>query len=93
MDIDLVVDLITALALVLQIAAAALCVARIATSTRLEDRIVALDLLLAVVVGGVAIYSARTGQTAYLDVLVVGALVTFIGSVLASRLLKSEARR
>lgn len=92
MDTDLLFDFVTGLALVLQIVAATLCVARIATSTRLADRIVALDLLLAVVVGGVAIYSARTGQTAYLDVLVVGALVTFIGSILASRLLDSKAR-
>jgi multicomponent Na+:H+ antiporter subunit F len=86
-------DVITGLALVVQIAAATICVARIATSPTLQDRIVALDLLLAVVVGGVAVISARTGQTAYLDVLVVGALVVFIGSILAARLLDAEARR
>ena len=83
-------DIITAVALVLQIVAALLCVAKIATSRRLQDRIVALDLLLVVVVGGVAVISARSGQVAFLDVLVVGALVVFIGSILAARLLDAE---
>ena len=93
MDADRLFRGITGLALVLQIVAATICIARIATSDRLENRIVALDLLLAVVVGGVAIYSARTGTAAYLDVLVVSVLVTFIGSVLAARLLRNEGPR
>jgi multicomponent Na+:H+ antiporter subunit F len=90
--VDAAFDVITGLALVVQIAAAVVCVARIATSQTLQDRIVALDLLLVVVVGGVAIVSARTGQIAYLDVLIVGALVVFIGSILAARLLDADAR-
>lgn len=87
------VDVIIGIALVLQVVAATVCVARIGTSTRLESRIVALDLLLAVVVGGVAIFSARSRTSAYLDVLVVGALITFIGSVLSARLLKAQGPR
>lgn len=83
-------DVITAVALVAQVVAAVLCVAKIATTRTLQDRIVSLDLLLVVVVGGVATISARTGVVAYLDVLVVGALVVFIGSILASRLLDAE---
>lgn len=80
----------TAVALVMQVVAAVLSVAKIATSRQLEDRIVALDLLLAVVVGAVAVWSARTGLTSFVDVLIVGALVTFIGSILAARLLNRE---
>ncbi len=83
-------DVMTGIALVVQVVAAALCVARIATSDNVASRIVALDLLLAVVLGGVAILSARADQTAYVDVVVVGALVTFIGSVVAARLLDGE---
>ncbi len=83
-------DVVTGVALLIQTIAAGLCVAKIASSRQLATRIVALDLLLAIILGGVAIISARTGVTAYLDVLVVGALVTFIGSVVASRLLDTE---
>lgn len=82
----------TALAVVMHVVAAVLSVAKIATSRQLEDRIVALDLLLAVLVAAVAVWSARTGLTAFVDVLVVGALVTFIGSILAARLLDREDR-
>lgn len=73
--------------------AAIISVAKIARSQQLQDRIVALDLLLAVVIGAVAVYSARTGVDAFLDVLVVGVLITFIGSILAARLLRKENRQ
>ncbi|CAN5486340.1 hypothetical protein BH23ACT9_BH23ACT9_02910 [soil metagenome] len=92
MDPALLLNGVTALALVLLVVAAILSVVKIAVSRQLEDRIVALDLLLAVVVGAVAVFSARTGVTAFLDVLVVGVLITFIGSILAARLLNTEVR-
>jgi multicomponent Na+:H+ antiporter subunit F len=88
-----VFNVVTGIALLVQTSAALLCVAKIATSRDLATRIVALDLLLAVILGAVAIISARSGVTAYLDVLVVGSLVVFIGSVLASRLLDGDAGR
>lgn len=87
MDPAQIVDLASGLALSILVVAAFLAVARIATCQHLQDRIVALDLLLAVVAGAVAVYSARTGTTAFLDVLVVAVLVTFLGSILAARLL------
>ena len=86
------IAVITGICLVLQVIAGLLCVWRIARSRELANRIVALDLLLVIVVGGVAVWTARTGTSAYLDVLVVGALITFIGSVLAARLLNRETR-
>jgi multicomponent Na+:H+ antiporter subunit F len=90
MDATAILATSTAVAVVLHVVAAVLSVAKIATSRRLEDRIVALDLLLAVVVAAVAVWSARTGLVAFVDVLVVGALVTFIGSILAARLLDGD---
>jgi multicomponent Na+:H+ antiporter subunit F len=84
------IAVVTAICLVLQVVAAVLCVYRIATSDELANRIVALDLLLVIVVASVGIWTARTGTTAFLDVLVVGSLVVFIGSVLAARLLNRE---
>ncbi|WP_370325982.1 monovalent cation/H+ antiporter complex subunit F [Euzebya sp.] len=93
MDSSTVFDVVTGIALGLQVLAAVVCVVKIGTCRHLQDRIVALDLLLAVVVGGAAIYSAREGLTAFLDVLVVGVLITFIGSILAARLLTSDRPR
>lgn len=93
MDTAVLLDVASGVALAMLGVAAIISVAKIARSAELQDRIVALDLLLAVVIGAVAVYSARTGVEAFVDVLVVGVLITFIGSILAARLLRKENRR
>lgn len=45
------------------------------------ERVVALDLMATLVIGIVAVYSAATGQSAYLDVAIVLALIAFLGTV------------
>lgn len=58
---------------------------RVVAGPTLADRIVALDALLLSVVGGLAVHAARTGQSAYLDAMVVAALLAFLGTALVAR--------
>ncbi len=62
-----------------------LCLVRLVRGPSLADRIVALDALLIVIVSGIAVGAARTGEGTYLDVLVVAALLGFVGTVNVAR--------
>lgn len=70
-----------------------LCVARIVTGASAADRVLALDTFLIVVVVGVAIGAARTGDGTYLDVLLVVALVAFIGTTAVGRFMERRGAR
>lgn len=65
-----------------------LCVVRLARGPSLPDRVLALDSLLIVGVVGVAIESARTRSGIYLDVLLVVALVAFVGTTSVARFIE-----
>ncbi|HVL05771.1 MAG TPA: monovalent cation/H+ antiporter complex subunit F [Acidimicrobiales bacterium] len=65
-----------------------LCLVRLVRGPSLADRIVALDALLVVIVSGIAIDAARTGEGTYLDVLVVAALLGFVGTVNVARFIE-----
>ncbi len=65
-----------------------LCIARLVRGPSLADRIVALDALLVVIVSGIAVDAARTGEGTYLDVLVVAALLGFVGTVNVARFIE-----
>lgn len=68
--------------------AAAFCVARLLRPGSLPDRIVALDSLLIVMVGGIATHAFWTRSGVFLDVLVVAALLGFIGTVTVARFIE-----
>jgi multicomponent Na+:H+ antiporter subunit F len=63
----------------------ALCAIRVARGPSLADRVLALDMLLIVGVVGVAVEAARTHSGIYLDVLLVVALIAFIGTTAVAR--------
>ncbi len=65
-----------------------LCLLRLVRGPSLADRIVALDALLIVIVSGIAVDAARTGEGTYLDVLVVAALLGFVGTVNVARFIE-----
>ncbi len=65
-----------------------LCMVRLMRGPSLADRIVALDALLIVIVSGIAVEAARTGKGTYLDVLVVAALLGFVGTVNVARFIE-----
>jgi multicomponent Na+:H+ antiporter subunit F len=67
---------------------AVLCGARLVRGGSFADRIVALDAMLVVLVSGIAVQAARTGDGTYLDVLVVAALLGFLGTVTVARFIE-----
>ena len=62
-----------------------LTLARLVLGPTVPDRIVALDTLLFLVAAGVGVQAARTGEGAYLNILVVVTLLGFVGTVTAAR--------
>lgn len=70
-----------------------LCVVRIATGSSAADRVLALDTFLIVIVVGVAIGAARTGDGTFLDVLLVVALVAFVGTTAVGRFIEQRGAR
>lgn len=79
---------VSGMALTMLMVAAALCVIRLVRGGSLPDRIVALDTLLVVVVLGLAVLAARTGEDTYLDAMVVAALLGFTGTSLVARFIE-----
>lgn len=85
--------LLTAVLLGMLAVAGALCVVRLVRGDSLADRIVALDTLLVVVVGGIAVQAVRTGDGIYLDVMLVAALLGFTGTSLVARFIERRGAR
>ncbi len=69
---------------------AALCLGRVVRPGALADRVIALDLLLLVVVQGVAIHTFWSGGGTYLDVMVIIALVAFVGTMTMARYIEGR---
>lgn len=69
-------------------AAAFLALVRAVRGPTLADRIVALDLVLLLLAGGVAAHGARTGTELFVPLLIVVALVAFAGTVLVARFIE-----
>ena len=65
--------------------AAALVLYRLARGPSVPDRIVALDVVLQIIVAGIAVGAAATGSGPFLAVLIAVALLGFVGSVTVAR--------
>jgi multicomponent Na+:H+ antiporter subunit F len=65
---------------------------RLARGPSLADRVVALDLISALSVGVISAYSVETGQRILLEVAIVLALISFLGTVAFARYLERRAR-
>jgi multicomponent Na+:H+ antiporter subunit F len=76
---------VTDISLGVLLLAAGLCVVRLVRGSSLADRIVALDALLLISVSGVAVLAVRTSSGLFLDVLVVAALIAFVGTITVAR--------
>ncbi len=77
-------------ALALLVVAAALCLLRLVRARSIADRVVALDTMLVVTAAGIAVWSADTGRTELLDVMVVVALLGFTGTVTVARFIEAR---
>lgn len=74
--------------LVLLSVAIFLAFSRLARGPSLADRVVALDLITSLVVGVIAIYAVATDEPVYLDIALVLALITFLGTVAFARFIE-----
>ena len=70
-----------------------LCIVRMLRGRSFPDRAVALDTFLVIVVCGIAVDAARTGDGTYLDVAVVAALLGFTGTALVARFIERRGAR
>ncbi len=64
---------------------AILALYRVVRGPELADRMIALDLILLLLAGGIAVHAARDGSENFVPVLIVVALVAFVGTVLTAR--------
>ena len=83
--------IVLALALAMLGAAAALVLVRLFRGPSNLDRIVAAEILLVIVIAGVALESARQRTTTYLPLLMVLGLVGFVGGVAVTRFLSRDS--
>jgi len=81
-------DTVITLVQILLATAGLLALFRAVRGPNLVDRIVALDLVVLLLAGGIAAHGARTGSQLYAPVLVVVALVAFAGTVLVARFIE-----
>lgn len=82
------IGIASTIAVVLLSMAAALCLLRMVRGKGLADRIVALDALLLMIVSGLAVQAAVTGEDTYLDVMVVAALLAFTGTAMVANFIE-----
>ena len=73
--------------------AAVLSVVRMVQGPSVADRMVALDTLLFIGVGGLGLYVVDTGDTTYVPVLVVAVLTAFVSTVIVARYIEAETRQ
>jgi multicomponent Na+:H+ antiporter subunit F len=62
-----------------------LTVVRVVLGPTLPDRVVALDMLVAIAIGFIAVLGIRTGQTLYADIAIALGLVGFLATVAFAR--------
>lgn len=81
--------LVTMICLLMLVAAGLLSLARVVRpASSVADRMVALDLLLLIVVTGIAVQAVRTSSGVFLDLLVVVSLIGFVGTVMTARFIE-----
>lgn len=83
-------DVVVAAVAAMLSAAALMTVLRLVRGPSLLDRLVATDMLLAVVVAGLAVLAASSRDSSVVPVIVVVSLLGFIGSVSVAQLLMRE---
>lgn len=72
--------------------ALSLAVLRLVRGPSLPDRVISLDLIAALTVGVIITYAIGTNQRVFLDVAIVLALITFLGTVAFAQYVERRAR-
>ncbi len=68
----------------------ALCIARLIAAPSLSGRLIALDAALLAIVNGIAIHALATGTTVYLDIMIITALLAFVGTAAVARFIEDR---
>lgn len=90
MSLSDVVSTASAIALPMLSVALLLAFVRLVRGPSLPDRVVALDLMTILAAGTTAVYAIATGQPVFLDVALVVALISFLGTVAFARYLERQ---
>ena len=85
-------DITIGIALLMLTVAALLTLLRVVRGPTLPDRVVAIDLIGVLIVGVTVVAAAATGEQAFLDVAIVIALISFVGTVAYARYVEREER-
>ena len=87
---EIFLELATQAALAILSLSFVLTVIRVVRGPSLPDRIVALDMLVAIAIGFIAVIGIRTGYTVYLDIAIALGLVGFLATVAFARFVMSR---
>lgn len=82
---DLIVEYASIFAIVILVIALLLTVYRAVVGPTLPDRVIALDMLVGIVIGFIAVIALRTGYTLYIDIAIALGLVGFLATVAFAR--------
>lgn len=82
---ELIVEYASIAAIAILVVALLLTVYRAVVGPTLPDRIVALDMLVGIVIGFIAVIALRTGYTLYIDIAIALGLVGFLATVAFAR--------
>lgn len=85
-------NVVMPLTLALLALAAIFSLARVLRGPTVPDRVISLDLIGVLIVGLTVVTAAATGEHAFLDVAMVIALVSFVGTVAYARYVEREGR-
>ncbi len=85
-------SLIINLVFVLLCVAIFLAFLRLVRGPSLPDRVISLDLITSLVVGFICTYAIATGQRVFLDIAIVLALISFLGTVAFAQYVERRAR-
>ena len=85
-------DITVTVAFFMLTVAALLALVRVVRGPTLPDRVVAIDLIGVLIVGVIVVAAAATGEQAFLDVAIVIALISFVGTVAYARYVEREER-
>ncbi len=82
---ELIVEYASIFAIVVLVIALLLTVYRAVVGPTLPDRVIALDMLVGIVIGFIAVIALRTGYTLYIDIAIALGLVGFLATVAFAR--------
>ncbi len=88
---DLILEISTWIALFVLAIAFLATVWRVVRGPTLPDRVVALDMLVGIVIGFIALIAIRTGFTLYIDIAIALGLVGFLATVAFARFILASA--